>query len=130
MNWLNRFLYGRNGTDQLGVASLGAAVLLSLLSNIRGLTLLFVPSFLLLAYAVFRIISRNVTARRRENAAFIRAFGGIPRFLRRFSERLRGMRVYKYYKCPGCKKSLRVPRGKGKVKVRCPQCGNEFVSRT
>lgn len=130
MNWFRRFFYGRNGTDQLGIAALALAVLLSLLSNLPDLLFLMAPSFLLLAYCIFRMISRNTEARRRENAAFIRAFGKVPRFFKSMGDRRRDMKIHKYYKCPGCKKSLRVPRGKGKVRVRCPQCGFEFVSRT
>ncbi|MDO4493372.1 MAG: hypothetical protein Q4C53_05720 [Clostridia bacterium] len=33
---------------------------------------------------------------------------------------------YKYIACPNCAKSLRVPRGKGHIRVTCPQCGERF----
>ena len=44
---------------------------------------------------------------------------------RRFSER----KEYRFYRCPVCKKELRVPRGKGKIRIKCP-CGNAFTKRT
>ena len=130
MNWLRRFFYGRNGSDQLGLAAFALAALFSLLSYIPGLGFMMMLAFLTFAYSVFRMISRSVAARRRENAAFIRAFGKAPRIFKRAWGRIRSLKTHKYYKCPGCKKNLRVPRGKGKVKVRCPQCGFEFISRT
>lgn len=130
MNRMSRFFYGRNGPDQLAVTALAVSLLLYILSMFQPLRPLSIVSLLLIAYVTFRMLSKNVSARQRENAAFQKVFGHIPRFFRRIGERLRGMKTHRYYKCPGCRKQLRVPRGKGKVIVRCPQCSFRFTTKT
>lgn len=45
---------------------------------------------------------------------------------RKFSER----KTHRFFKCAQCKAALRVPRGKGKIKVRCPKCGAEALRKT
>ena len=62
--------------------------------------------------------SRNIEARRRENAAF-----------QRFFTRLRD-RQNRYFTCPRCRQVVRVPRGKGRINIRCPKCGEQFVRKT
>jgi glutaredoxin 3 len=32
--------------------------------------------------------------------------------------------------CESCKKRMRVPKGKGKIKVTCPSCGHKFIKDT
>ena len=36
------------------------------------------------------------------------------------------IKQYKYFICPQCAQRLRVPRGKGKLRVTCTHCGNVF----
>ncbi len=45
-------------------------------------------------------------------------------------ERKESKKLYKYYKCPKCKTELRVPKGKGKIKIKCPKCQEQFIKRT
>lgn len=37
---------------------------------------------------------------------------------------------YKHFKCPRCKKPLKVPKGKGYIRIICPACGNKFTKHT
>ncbi len=121
---LRRFMAGRYGSDQLGRWLLGLAVVLILLGMIgnrtgstvlAGLSLLaYVP----LIWSIFRMYSRNIEARRRENAA-----------LQRFLTRLRD-RDHRYYHCPKCRQTVRVPRGRGRINIRCPKCGEQFIKKT
>ena len=32
--------------------------------------------------------------------------------------------------CPGCRQVVRVPRGKGKINIRCPKCNRQFIKKT
>ena len=36
------------------------------------------------------------------------------------------LKQYKYFHCPQCRQQLRVPRGKGRLRVTCTRCGNKF----
>ena len=40
------------------------------------------------------------------------------------------MRQYKYLLCPQCTQRLRVPRGKGRIRVTCTNCGNVFETKS
>ncbi len=33
---------------------------------------------------------------------------------------------HKYFFCPKCGQSVRVPKGAGKIRVKCPKCGEKF----
>lgn len=37
---------------------------------------------------------------------------------------------FKRFKCPQCKKPLKVPKGKGYIKVVCPACSHKFTKHT
>ena len=67
MNPFKNLLYGRNGVDHLAVTVIITGAVLLIASAITNLVVL---SFLYLAcvlYFLFRIMSRNIHGRRREN---------------------------------------------------------------
>lgn len=37
---------------------------------------------------------------------------------------------YLYFKCPKCKQEMRAPKGKGKIRVTCKNCGETFEKKT
>ena len=120
---LSRFMYGRYGSDRLNRWLLVGALILVLVGTVGGRFAGWLGIFSLLAYApliwsIFRMYSRNIEARRRENAAF-------GRFLSRLKDRQN-----RYFRCPTCRQTVRVPRGKGKISIRCPKCNNRFIKRT
>ena len=120
--WMRRFMAGRYGTDQLNMAILGAGLVLCVISmfiRIPQLNLLMTTiSYALVFWAVFRTFSRNTYKRYEENRKF-----------RQFFDRLKD-REHRYYTCPKCHQSVRVPRGKGKIAITCPRCRERFVRKT
>ena len=120
--WMRRFMAGRYGTDQLNMAILGAGLVLCIISmfiRIPQLNLLMTTiSYALVFWAVFRTFSRNTYKRYEENRKF-----------RQFFDRLKD-REHRYYTCPKCHQSVRVPRGKGKIAITCPRCRKRFVRKT
>ena len=36
----------------------------------------------------------------------------------------------RYFRCPNCSSTLRVPKGKGKICITCPVCRKEFIKKT
>ena len=130
MNWLSRFMFGRYGSDQLSFAMLAIYIFLYIIARIFALPVLAVIAMVLPALSCFRMLSRNISARRAENERFLRIWYPISSYLRELWLRIRTFRTYKYFRCPTCKKLLRVPRGRGKVKVACTRCGNHFIKKT
>ena len=126
MNWLRAFMAGRNGLDTLGLASVIAAVVVNVLAQILDSYILSVVAMALMVYAFFRILSRNVTRRRQESYRFEHLFSAVRGGVSGWLDRRRQSKDYKFFTCPGCRNKLRVPRGKGKIQITCPKCGQRF----
>ncbi|MDD6800551.1 MAG: hypothetical protein PUE85_09080 [Firmicutes bacterium] len=127
---LDRFLYGRYGSDQLNIflLILYAALTFSLLFVRRSLPRLCVSVIQAAAivFAVFRIFSRDLAKRRRENAAFMRIWNPVAAWFKLMYRRLRDIRTARYRKCSHCGAVLRLPVKRGEHTVKCPKCGERF----
>ncbi len=128
-NALQRFMYGRYGSDQLNVFLIAAYLILLLLSALPGLGFLEFIAFILVAWSLFRLLSRNYAARRAENAKFLKLAGPVIRWYRLRRTILRD-KDHRYFKCPSCGQQLRVPKGKGKITVTCRGCGSSFQEKS
>ena len=117
-----QFMTGRYGTDKLNSAILWtgvAACLLSLFIKLPLVNLLLtLLSYILMGIAIFRSLSRNTYKRYRENRTFLS-------LLQRCKDR-----EHRYFCCPRCRQSVRVPRGKGKIAINCPKCHERFIKKT
>ena len=128
-NALRRFMYGRYGSDELNLFLLVTYLVLLLLSALPGLGLLETVAFVLMAWSLFRMLSRNYAARRAENAKFLHVAGPVIRWLRLRRTILRD-KEHRYFKCPNCGQQLRVPKGKGSITVTCRSCGVSFREKS
>ena len=126
---IQRFMYGRYGNDQLNLFLLGFYLLLYLVSLFTRLNLFYFIGFVLLAWALFRMLSHNIERRQTENARFLRAAGPLLNWLRLRRTILRD-KEHVYFKCPNCGQQLRVPRGRGKITVTCRSCGASFQEKS
>lgn len=129
---LARFMAGRNGNDQLNIFLLIVDVVLIVLSTIwKSASGVLYPLVLaLLVYTYFRMFSRNVYKRREENGKYMRLKYKVDAALRLRKERWVQRKDYKFFTCPSCRTSLRVPRHRGKVKIVCRKCGTSFFGKT
>ena len=124
---------GRNGNDQFNLFLLGVELVLIILASlIRGVVgaVLYLAVLALLVYIYFRMFSRKLYRRQDENAKFLRAAGAFRARLRLEKEKWKQRRDYKFFSCPSCHASLRVPKGRGKIKIVCRKCGTSFVGRS
>ena len=129
-NRFYRFMYGRNGADALSRAASITAMVLIVLSIIFSRfisapvgSVLWILAVICLIYTYVRIFSKNLAKRRAENAKYL-AWKNRLHTIRTQS------RKYKFFKCPQCKASMRVPRGKGKIRVTCHKCGTVFITKS
>lgn len=134
-NKLRNFMIGRYGPDQLNVALVITALIISILDGILGLRvlnfrILSAVSYVLLILAILRMMSKNIPARRRENDKFLKFWWPVKQKVRGFFERIKGSKNYRFFKCPGCHNTLRLPKGKGKIQITCPRCGERFIKKT
>ena len=124
---LQYWMMGRNGTDQLSIALLIAGFVISLFSNLFW-PLIFL-SYAIYIWMLFRMFSRNVPARQRENQVFLRVWRPITQWFSFQRTRFRDRKLYRYFKCPHCGLRLRAPKGRGKIQVTCQKCHTEFIKR-
>ncbi|MBP3674180.1 MAG: hypothetical protein J6J18_10180 [Oscillospiraceae bacterium] len=119
---MQRFMAGRYGTDKLNTAILLVALVICIISGfvqVVGVNLLLTAtSYALMIWAICRSFSRNTYKRYQENRKFMQLFDRIKD------------RDHRYFDCPRCRQSVRVPRGKGKIAITCPRCKEKFIRKT
>ncbi|WP_195983742.1 hypothetical protein [Clostridium sp. D33t1_170424_F3] len=130
MDWLRRFMMDRYGTDQLGIALMVFYLFLILLASLTGAWILRLLALAVLILCLFRILSRNRSKRYQENLQFMQVWTPVKAWFQGLTQRAKDARTHKYYHCPKCKNTLRVPRGKGKIQITCPVCRTEFIKKT
>ena len=132
---LIRFMYGRNGIDQLGLTVVWTCLILDILTMflsgrfaLLG-TVLYWVSMAAWVYALFRVFSKNLNKRRAENQRFVNWWWRVKS--RRSGARARHAdKDHKYFTCRSCGTICRVPAGKGKIIITCPKCGAQIQGRS
>lgn len=133
-NALIRFMYGRNGVDQLGRVNLYLVIALQVLSiflsgvKILG-TVLYWVTTLLCFTMLFRMFSRNLGKRREENQKFLNWWWQVKSKSSGARQR-HADKDHKYFTCKSCGAICRVPVGKGRIVITCPKCRSEIQART
>ena len=128
-NALQRLMYGRYGNDQLNTVLVLLSLALYLVFAFTSWTFLYAVSFVLMAAALFRCLSRNYDRRRAENGKFLSLVQPVVSWYR-LRRTIRRDKDHSYFKCPNCGQHLRVPRGKGKITVTCRGCGASFQEKS
>ena len=134
---IQRFMQGRNGFDQFSralsfaalIALILAVILQSAGAGIAGGVFWWV-ALALMAVCYWRMLSKNVTQRYRENVKYLNLHDTVKGFFRREFSHVKQLKFHRFFKCPGCGQCVRTPRGKGKIRVICPKCGTSFIRRS
>ena len=129
---LAKFMTGRNGNDQLNLFLFGCCSFLIILGLFlrKANGILYTAAIVLLAYIYFRMLSKNLLRRSDENSSYLRAKFKLFGKLKAIKERWVQRKDYKFFTCPSCKAVLRVPKGRGKIKIVCRKCGNSFIGKS
>ena len=138
MNWLRNFMMGRYGPASLSLFLIVVSLVCTLTSSLfGGVLVLILISYALWFWVIFRMLSRNIAARQKENEAFLRGWRwvmdhtvGLRGWFKTQGNRFRDRKTHKYFRCPSCHQMVRVPKNKGKVRIICPKCKNEFIRQT
>ncbi len=127
-------MIGRNGNDQLNRFLLLADLILLLLAGLLGRrgvgSLLYTLVLVLLGLTYFRMFSRDLYRRRSENERYLREKEKLMAKGRVLRERWKQRKDYKFFSCPSCRAVMRVPRGRGKIRIVCHKCGNTFTGKS
>lgn len=140
---LYSFMYGRYGNDELGffctvlILVLVAANFVTSVAITDPVAATVTTGCLVAAYvglatwSIFRMMSKKIYKRRRENGIFLNIVGALKRFFtfntsRKTKSANKDDDFYIFRDCTKCSCTLRLPRKKGRNKVKCPKCAHRF----
>ena len=126
---IKQFMGCRAGLDGYALFLLLLFFIFRGVARLLALPGLSIVAYVILAFVLFRIFSRNVAKRNVENARFLSLFQGFVQWLR-LRRTVMGDKEHRYFNCPNCNQPLRVPRGKGKIQVTCRMCGAQFEAKS
>ena len=124
-----RFMQNRHGPDNLGMFTLIAGLVASILGSFTGIGLLSLIGFALYVWTLFRMFSKNNEKRWAENRKYIELSSNWKTKIRQFINRMKNRREYRYFKCPNCKLLLRSKRGSGEKEITCARCEHKFTHK-
>ena len=119
--WLQNWMAGRYGSDELSFTALVLYLGICIISIFTDLEVLQILGLAIILWSFFRILSRNIPARRAENEAYLN-------LLRSLGAKRRD-KAHRYYRCKQCGAVMRVPRGLGKIEITCPKCGRTVTKK-
>ena len=122
-NLLNNILYGRNGIDELGLFTIWVYIIVSLINLFTNSFIGDFSALLLVALILFRMLSKNFTARQKENNVFKKITNFIFKPFENLKRNIKD-KEHVYKKCSKCKTVLKLPlpSKKGFQKAKCPKC--------
>ena len=137
---LRKFMVGRYGADELNrflticgwVLLLAGFVLSSIQKNATQIlgSLMVTLSWALLIWSIFRTLSKNTQKRASENYQYFVYKNKVVSWWKQRKTRWQDRKVHRYFRCPQCHATVRVPKGKGKIRITCPHCKHQFVKKT
>ena len=133
---IERFFMGRQGMDELSktlfwsaLSCIALAVLLSQVLNGAFGTLFLWLGLFQIIFSFFRAFSHRLEQREAENTLYLSWLQTRRRRFAEFRDRRSQRGEYKFFRCPGCGGMVRVPRGKGKLHIKC-KCGYTLYRKT
>ena len=116
-------MFGRNGADQLSQAAVTVGIVFYVIHVISREDVFNIFSTFALFYALFRVFSKNISARSKENAMYMR-------YIQYVKTKWEFRKTHKVFLCKKCGKIVRVPKGKGRIEVTCPICRSKTVIKS
>lgn len=133
MQWISKVLFymkGRYGYDEFSKVLIIAGLILGVFSNFSQGILLSVLGLASIAFGALRIVSKEKANRRKELHQYIKVKQSVLTGYRKYRNRWIQRKTFKITKCPNCRQKIRVPRGRKKIRVTCPSCGQKFIKKT
>ena len=124
-----RFTIGRYGVDQFSRFLMVVTLVLMLL-GIFTHPIVYYIGFAGMIYMYFRIFSKKWDKRRAENQWYLRKSYAIRNWFNKKKKMWQLKKTHKIFKCPTCKQKIKVPKGKGKIEIRCTKCDTKFIKRS
>ncbi|MBP3326108.1 MAG: hypothetical protein J6L77_06800 [Coprococcus sp.] len=127
---LYRFMRSRYGNDQLSSMLTWGGLIFMLLDCFLKIGIFYFIGFVLFVYGYIRIFSKQYDKRVAQNRWYMEHTAGIRNVFKRRKKQKEAGKDYKVFVCNKCQQMIRVPRGKGRIEIRCPKCGNKFIRKS
>lgn len=124
---INQLLRGYNGIDSLFYVNLILIIVCIVLNIFINNFFLSLIQLLLIILIVFRIFSKNISARQKENRLFENIIRTPKKKIKLYWNIIKNYNHALYKKCPYCKQMIKLPLKKGKHDVICPTCKKKFT---
>ena len=129
MEKLRQFMYGRYGNDLLNFALLILGCVITGILSFIDVPYIHYLGLIPYLIVIYRTLSKNIGARQRENAKFIELIQPWKKFIIKKTRQFQD-KSHRYYACPQCHNTLRVPKGRGKIEITCPKCRMKMIKKT
>lgn len=117
-----RFMYGRYGIDEFSRFLMAAVIVVMILNIFIHSPILSIAVWMGIIFVYYRMFSRNHTRCLAQNRWYLSQVRKISCY--------KDIRTHHIYTCKSCRQKIRIPRGKGRIIIRCPKCGYEFMKRS
>ena len=125
-----QFMRGRYGFDKFSKHLLYSGLAVAIVFNFMQIPLASLLGWVAVIVSYYRVLSKQRTKRFQENQRYLTFINQSTRKWHKIRNKFHQRKQYKFYTCPNCKKELRVPRNKGKIKITCPRCHEQFIKKT
>lgn len=121
---------GRYGIDSFSQTLLVYALVFLLLSFISKMWFFSLYAVFPLIWSIVRCFSKKISKRESELDAFesMQERGKENAALRK--RKWTDRKTHRYFRCKYCDTIFRVPKGKGKIRVTCPCCKEQYTKKT
>ena len=122
-------MIGRYGMDQFSRFLMWATLVIMVI-GIFTHPIVYYVGFAGMIYMYFRIFSKNWTKRSAENQWYLRKSYAVRTWFDKKKKLWKLKKTHKIFKCPTCKQKIKVPKGKGKIEIKCTKCDTKFIKRS
>lgn len=126
---LRQFMLGRYGLDPYG-QFLTILSMVLLVTGTLTYPVIVYAGFALFIYQYFRLFSKNIYKRNSENQKYMALQNRVTGWFAFQKLRISGRKTHRYYRCPSCRQTLRVPKGKGNLTITCTSCRTSFTGKS
>ena len=124
-----RFMMGRYGVDRFSKFLTIFTIVLMVLGLFIH-PILYYLGIVGMIYMYFRIFSRNRVKRSAENQWYLRKSYAVRNWFDKKKRMWKLKKTHKIFKCPTCSQKIKVPKGRGRIEIRCTKGGTKFIKRS
>lgn len=125
-----QFMQGRYGADQFSKFLIYLSLILLVITLFCRNNFIYYIAVIVLFYSYFRMLSRNISKRYAENQKYLSVRYKVVGKFNWIKLRIKDSKTHRIFKCPSCSQKIRVPKGKGRISIKCPKCRIEFIKKT